>query len=70
VSRGEKLEGAVGIGAPVFAHGTDVLGSLSVTIPEQRFDEAAIDEIAAQVIRAAAELSRLQGGQYPQKVDI
>lgn len=61
ISRGEKLEGAVGIGAPVFGPADTIVGSLAVTIPEQRFEPSRLDVLAGQVKKAAGELSRLQG---------
>ncbi len=61
VSHGEKFDGAVGIAAPVFASGKTLIGSLSVTIPQHRFENARIEEIAGHVTSAAAEISRLSG---------
>jgi DNA-binding IclR family transcriptional regulator len=61
ITRGEKVPGAVGIGAPVFDGQGRVVAGLSITMPEQRFDLANGDELAALVMAGAKELSALQG---------
>lgn len=61
VSHGQKVAGAIGISAPVFDSTGRVIGSLGVTMPEQRaarFDQASIAEF---VTRQAADLTRTLG---------
>jgi len=56
-SKSQRIEGAIGISAPVFDPGNMVLGSLSVTIPELRFkakDEACY---IAALLQQSRELS-------------
>lgn len=38
-TRGEKIKGAVGIGAPIYNGSGVVLGSFCITVPEIRFDD-------------------------------
>jgi DNA-binding IclR family transcriptional regulator len=68
ISRGQRTEGAVGIGAPVWGKET-VIGNVMVTIPEQRFDPAKERELADAVISAAAEVTRLMKGRAPLSLD-
>ncbi|MGE4241255.1 IclR family transcriptional regulator [Ramlibacter sp.] len=60
-SQGERLPGAVGIGAPVFAAGGRVAAVLALTIPEMRFAPARRDLLASSVVSHAARLSHLLG---------
>jgi IclR family acetate operon transcriptional repressor len=57
LSLGQRIAGAVGIFAPVFAAGGGVTGSLGFTIPEQRFDPSREAEFAREACRLAGELS-------------
>lgn len=59
-SRGERLPGAVGIGAPVFG-AAGVLAVLALTIPESRFAEVRRATLAAAVMDQAGRLSHLLG---------
>lgn len=59
ISHGQRAEGAVGIGAPIWNSNGSVLGNVMVTIPEQRFEPEAEEAISQAVLRAAEELSRL-----------
>ena len=61
VSHGEKIPGAVGIAAPVTRAGGHVIGSLSVTIPELRFQPDSEARLVELVRSRAAELSRALG---------
>jgi DNA-binding IclR family transcriptional regulator len=56
-SRAQKLPGAVGVAAPLFGAQGNVFGSMSVTIPEFRFDEKRVPEIACAVVEQARRLS-------------
>jgi IclR family transcriptional regulator, acetate operon repressor len=61
-SRGERLQGAVAIGAPIFEAGDQVFGSLVITTPEQRFRMADVEAFAQAVRTQAGLLSELLGG--------
>lgn len=62
-STGQKIPGSRGIAAPVLGPAGRPVASICLTIPEFRFDETALDQLAATVIERAAEISRLMG--YP-----
>jgi IclR family acetate operon transcriptional repressor len=53
ITRGERTPGAVGIGAPVFGHGPTAIGSVGITLPEQRFRPDDEMRQAESVIAAA-----------------
>lgn len=64
LTRGERIEGAVAIAAPVFGLVPgSVAGAAGLSIPEQRFDESKVEELAAQVRLAAAQISANISGQ-------
>jgi DNA-binding IclR family transcriptional regulator len=65
----QKLQGAVGIAAPLFGAQGSVFGSLNVTVPEFRWDEKRLPEIAGVLVEQARRLSgalgcRSAGGLY------
>ena len=60
-SRSQKLAGAVGIAAPLFGAQGSVFGSLSVTVPEFRWDEKRLPEISEAVVEQARRLSSALG---------
>lgn len=60
-SRGERQEGAGSVAAPVFGLDGEVVGSISVCGPVTRFDAAAMDRYAPQVLAAARDVSRALG---------
>lgn len=57
ISWGQKIAGAVGINAPVFSAQQVVIGSIGVTVPSTRIDEAGAKALAPMICRTAAELS-------------
>lgn len=61
LSSGEKIDEAVGIAAPVRGLGDKLIGSITTTIPRQRFDKRRLGEIAALVMEAAKQVSLLCG---------
>ncbi len=61
ITYGQKLAGAVGIGAPVFGLDGKVLGSLCVTVPETRIAAKDRPRLGALVRATAAELSAVMG---------
>lgn len=66
ITKGEHIEGAVGIAVPIFIEmdGTRVAGNVSATIPEQRFREEMTERIVAALKIAAGELSVLLAAQF------
>ena len=60
LTRGEKLPGAVGTSAPVFG-AAGVIGSLTVTIPEVRFQPSMEPRIQRLVVESAARISAVLG---------
>ena len=61
VSRGERLEGALAIGAPVRDHTGEVAGCVSLLGPDHRIDPV-IDDRIREVVAVAAELTAVMGG--------
>lgn len=64
-SHGERVPGAVGVAAPVFDR-AGVVGSLVVTIPQDRFHQAELASLAGMVMGAAEKISH-QLGHYDGK---
>ena len=60
--RGERVAGAVGIAAPIFAEGPRVFGCIGVTTPEHRFSEDLVDRFSDAVLRHSSRLTELLGG--------
>lgn len=60
-SHGEKIVGAVGIGAPVFRADGRVIASLCLTIPQMRFEAVTEANLARLLRRQAEALSRTLG---------
>ncbi len=60
-SHGQTIDGAVGIGAPLYDKFGRVTGSLCVTVPEMRFDADAHDRIIGILIPQAQALSKVLG---------
>lgn len=54
LTRGQRIPGAVGIGAPVFLPEGGVLGSVYVSLPEQRFDPGR-ESALADLVRATGQ---------------
>ncbi len=57
VSYGERLEGAVGIAAPILNHSAVAVGSVQLTVPRLRFDKAKLPSFSPAVIETAARIS-------------
>lgn len=62
MSRSQRIEGAIGISVPIFDTVGDVTGSLSVTVPEQRFRAKDEARVVATLVANAAATSRALGG--------
>lgn len=61
ITHGQKIEGAVGIGAPIFNSERRVIGSLCMTIPETRFNKKTQTRLSQILMSRAGELSRALG---------
>lgn len=62
ITTGQRIHGAVGIAAPIFASGARVVGDIGITVPEQRFQPDMEKRYAVLVKRAAAHVGSLLGG--------
>jgi DNA-binding IclR family transcriptional regulator len=60
LTKGEKLPGAVGTSAPVFG-AAGIVGSLTVTIPEVRFQASMGPRIRGLVVESAGKISAVLG---------
>ncbi len=58
---GQKMPGAVGIAAPVFGASGNVEGSLSLTVPEIRFQASRAQVLSIEIVKQAAALSYALG---------
>lgn len=56
-SHGQRLPGAVALSAPVFDAAGLIYGDVSVTIPEQRYDEQLDDKLIGALLAASAGIS-------------
>lgn len=68
VTHGQRIPGAVGLAAPVFGPTGDVIGDISVTIPEHRFDPGSESRLADLVIQCAGNITQEIGGVCPKWV--
>jgi IclR family acetate operon transcriptional repressor len=57
ITRGERTPGAVGIAAPVFGAAGNCIGSVGITLPEQRFQPEDERQQSERVIAAASAIS-------------
>jgi DNA-binding IclR family transcriptional regulator len=57
ITRGQRTPGAVGMAVPIFDARDHVVGSLCLTIPNQRFDPSIEKELAAVLISKADAIS-------------
>jgi DNA-binding IclR family transcriptional regulator len=64
-SRSQRLAGAIGIAAPVFGAGGKVIGDLTITIPEQRFERRSTAKLGRLVREHAAAVTTDIGGAPP-----
>jgi IclR family transcriptional regulator, acetate operon repressor len=71
ITKGQRTVGAVGLGAPLFDAHDRVIGSLCLTIPEQRFDPALEPQLARALMAEAEAISHelkeagLSGRSFP-----
>jgi DNA-binding IclR family transcriptional regulator len=61
-SHGQRLPGAVAVSAPVFDADRQIYGDVSLTIPEQRYDEQQDDKLVSALLRASAGISTAFAG--------
>jgi DNA-binding IclR family transcriptional regulator len=61
ITHGQKIQGAVGIGTPLFNSERRVVGSLCITMPETRFSRKAEARLSQLLMQRAAELNRALG---------
>lgn len=61
LSKGERLEGAVGIASPIFGVGRQILGTVALSIPEFRFNSDKELHLSQEVKQAAADISHRLG---------
>jgi DNA-binding IclR family transcriptional regulator len=61
ISQGQKIAGAVGIGAPIFRADGSVLGSLNITVPKVRFKPTSERTLAAMLLEQVTALSAAIG---------
>jgi DNA-binding IclR family transcriptional regulator len=66
LTKGEKLPGAVGTSAPVFG-AAGIVGSLTVTIPEFRFQASLAPRIQRLVVESAEKISVVLGNRAHQE---
>jgi DNA-binding IclR family transcriptional regulator len=59
---GQRISGAVGIGAPIFGPHDRVVGDVVITMPEQRFKRSSECHLAEAVKAAAAKITDELGG--------
>jgi DNA-binding IclR family transcriptional regulator len=58
ISAGQRIPGAIGLAAPIWGPGTEVIGDVCLTIPEQRFVPASEKALAAAIVDCANKISR------------
>ena len=57
ITRGQRIRGAVGLGAPIFNLAQEVIGDVCLTIPEQRYEKVNEVELANLLKHCAASIS-------------
>lgn len=65
LTHGQKIEGAVGLAAPLFNSERRVIGCLSITVPETRFSQKGHAKLARLLLASAAKLNRGLGFSGP-----
>ncbi len=67
--RGENEDGARCFGAPIFNHQGRVIGAVSVSSPESRFDDDRLIQVSGAVRDAAIAITTSIGGTWPIEKD-
>ena len=58
LTQGQKIEGAVGMAAPLFNSEGSAIGCLSITVPKARFSQKALAKLAGLLLASTAKLNR------------
>ena len=61
LTKGQRIEGAVGLAAPIYGPGGILLGSLGISIPEQRYTDGMEQQFASPLMATALEIGALAG---------
>ncbi|MDF2884361.1 MAG: IclR family transcriptional regulator [Clostridiaceae bacterium] len=61
VTYGDYIEGACGVGAPVFDFNNKAVASIGVILPDFRINEESLSKLKASVLQCSRELSSLLG---------
>ena len=61
LTHGQKIEGAVGLAAPLFNSERQAIGCLSITVPKARFNQKGHTKLAGLLLASAAKLNRRLG---------
>lgn len=69
LTRGQRISGAVGMAAPILGPGSALIGSLGISIPEPRFDDAFAERHAATLVATAREISEMAGSPLDEAAD-
>lgn len=64
-TKGRRIEGAVGLGAPVFDANGRVIADVILTVPDVRFEDRDEPLYASYVMDAAAKITAGMGGTWP-----
>jgi DNA-binding IclR family transcriptional regulator len=62
LTRGQRIQGAVGLAAPIFGSNGEVIGDVCLTIPEQRFDAASQDHLIGLLLECTNRITIDMGG--------
>lgn len=61
-TKGQRIPGAVGLAAPIFDSTGQVIGDISMTVPEQRFEPSSEARLAEPLMGCCADITREIGG--------
>ena len=61
-TRGQRISGAVGVAAPVFGADGNVVGAVSISLPEQRFVPGDEEKLAKSAMRCGCNITQELGG--------
>jgi DNA-binding IclR family transcriptional regulator len=65
ITQGQRIPGAIGIAAPIFCSRGRALGSVGISMPEQRFRPDMEANLARILLRCADEINVRLGGRRP-----
>ena len=69
-TKGQRIEGAVGIATPIWGSQDRVVGDVAISLPIQRFVASREPELAQLVIRAAERVTHHIGGEAPNETSL